>query len=305
MSRTARSLGISHRGLGADSSERDKSLSTLKRKTMSNTTSPPHTTTAHHPYIHNPQPPPPQPRRLPPRQPRPEIRQLIPSQLFRTTPPLNPNFGHRLGPKPPQHMRVILAQHNGGPRSRFHPSITDWNYKITTYQPDIILSTETGQNWRKIPPEDRWFHRVHTKRKKFKTSFNKHHMTASTELAGGTAITSLYEAFARTTQMESDPSGLGRWTSARVQGKNNTWTRAISVYRPTYNTDTLGTTYVQHLNYYRAHNRQGCPRLLILEDLRAQLADWISQGDNLIVGIDANEDVRSGDPFGQLGPQVF
>ena len=201
-------------------------------------------------------------------------------------------------------MRVILAQHNGGPRSRFHPSITDWNYKITTYQPDIILSTETGQNWRKIPPEDRWFHRVHTKRKKFKTSFNKHHKTASNELAGGTAITSLYEAFARTTQMESDPSGLGRWTSARVQGKNNTWTRAVSVYRPTYNTDTLGTTYVQHLNYYRAHNRQGCPRLLILEDLRAQLADWISQGDNLIVGIDANEDVRSGDTasmFNSLG----
>ncbi|CAB9531157.1 expressed unknown protein [Seminavis robusta] len=55
-----------------------------------------------------------------------------------------------------------------------------------------------------------------------------------------------------------------------------------------------GSTYRQHMNYYREQGRHQCARLLFLEDLRDQLAEWAALGDELIVGLDANEDVRDG-----------
>ena len=55
------------------------------------------------------------------------------------------------------------------------------------------------------------------------------------------------------------------------------------------------TTWMQQSRYYRETRQDDrCPRTIFLEDLKTTIQPWIDAGDQVIVGIDANEDVRQG-----------
>lgn len=90
-----------------------------------------------------------------------------------------------------------------------------------------------------------------------------------------------------------DPTGLGRWCWMRFQGRNGIRVRIISVYRPC-NAPGATTTYQQQNRYLRKHDSDFEPGEALYEDLYLACSEWREAGDQLIVGIDANKDVCTG-----------
>jgi hypothetical protein len=60
----------------------------------------------------------------------------------------------------------------------------------------------------------------------------------------------------------------------------------------------LGSVYVQHLNYLRApaiKRYKECPRQAFITDLENRIRAWQTLGYEIVMGLDANEDVRNGE----------
>ena len=112
---------------------------------------------------------------------------------------------------------------------------------------------------------------------------------------GGGQASSLGEAKTRLFgTMGSDKENLGRWTWARLQGRHNFFTRIISAYKPCKNTSDLGSSYQQQPSYFRGIGEFRCPLKMFDLDLQGQLQEWLEEGDQIILGVDLNEDVRTG-----------
>ena len=92
----------------------------------------------------------------------------------------------------------------------------------------------------------------------------------------------------------TDSTSLSRWTWARFRGKSNTVIRVVSAYRPTENHGPT-TTWSQHERYYQQHRNIQAPRVQAIfdHDLVNSIQAWISLGDSIVLGIDANDDVRT------------
>lgn len=90
-----------------------------------------------------------------------------------------------------------------------------------------------------------------------------------------------------------DESGLGRWVVMVFRGQNGITTRVVSCYNPCYNSKTLSkTSYQQHRRYFITKEKDTtCPRRRFRDDLVQQLLQWRSDGDRLIVCMDANEHI--------------
>ncbi len=161
---------------------------------------------------------------------------------------------------------------------------------------DCYMMAEIGLNWRKVGVNDRWFERVLGKFKTSRTvlAHNVTELCQSKVLqTGGVGLISTDEVTHRIMSTGKDPTGLGRWCWTRFQGKNGIKVRTISVYRPC-EAPGATTTYQQQLRFLRHHQVEFEPREALYEDLYMECADWIEEGNQLILGIDANEDVRTG-----------
>ena len=161
---------------------------------------------------------------------------------------------------------------------------------------DCYMMAEIGLNWRKVGVNDRWFERVLGKFKTSRTvlAHNVTELCQSKVLqTGGVGLISTDEVTHWIMSTGKDPTGLGRWCWTCFQGKNGIKVRTISVYRPC-EAPGATTTYQQQLRLLRHHQVEFQPREALYEDLYMECADWIEEGNQLILGIDANEDVRTG-----------
>ncbi len=89
-----------------------------------------------------------------------------------------------------------------------------------------------------------------------------------------------------------DTSGLGRWTVITLKG-DGVPTRVVCGYNPCGNGKlNSGTTYQQQRRYFITKKKDlTCPRKKFHDDLMQQLEKWRTNGDRLIVCMDANEDI--------------
>ena len=60
------------------------------------------------------------------------------------------------------------------------------------------------------------------------------------------------------------------------------------------NTDTGATVLEQHRRYFRSHNNFKDPRKIFVSDMEKEMEKWKNMGEQVIVCLDANEDVRQG-----------
>jgi hypothetical protein len=109
---------------------------------------------------------------------------------------------------------------------------------------------------------------------------------------GRTSTWSIDNAVHRAIESGADLSGLGRWSWTRYRGRGNVTLRAISAYRPCLSHGPL-TVYAQHQNYFDSKNIEGCPRDLFTSHLLEELNTWMALGDQIILMMDANEDIRT------------
>ena len=101
------------------------------------------------------------------------------------------------------------------------------------------------------------------------------------------------EALPRVCAKGHDPERLGRWTWLRLQGKNNIYTRIVSAYQPVKNTSEIGSTYQQQLRYFRNQEIYTDPLTLFDRDLLTEITLWMSEGDNIVISFDSNQDIQN------------
>ena len=93
----------------------------------------------------------------------------------------------------------------------------------------------------------------------------------------------------------ADKTSMGRWVWTLLSGKNSVKLRVISGYQPNldYN-DRRGTVFSQQEQYLRSHNNNRNPQRAFVKDLEAQLDLWMREGNLIIIGLDANDNVQTG-----------
>ena len=205
-------------------------------------------------------------------------------------------FGDIMQRKSPNTLRIMLHNINRLPIYKNQDKSKKLFSYIANKQIDVALLTEIGLYWKLIHNNDKWHERIrHVFRSaKYSLSYNTTEPTM-TEMVqfGGTASMAVDDCAHRVIAHGTDTTGLGRWSWLRMEGKNNHHLRVVSAYRPV---DSVGhrTVQAQHTRYFRTKLKDVDPRQVFYEDLHDEVTKWKELGDHIIIGIDANEDVRTG-----------
>lgn len=217
-------------------------------------------------------------------------------------------FGDLLVKKTDNTLRIMLHNINRLPSQRQTVKSKQLVSMIANRQIDIALLTEIGLYWKLVKTEDQWHERV---RESFQASrtelaYNKTepNLTAMVQFGGAAAI-AVDDASHRLTSQGQDTTNLGRWAWLRFEGKQGHFLRVVSAYRPvTNNSPGPGTVQAQHERFFGKEGRDEGPREAFYTDLMADVIAWKALGDHIVIGLDANEDVRRGDTatiFASLG----
>jgi len=87
-------------------------------------------------------------------------------------------------------------------------------------------------------------------------------------------------------------TGLDRWCWTRLRGKENHFLCIVSAYRPCESDGHL-TMYQQQIRWFSKQGKDIFPRTQILTDLSAQVKQWTSEGDTVVLLADINDDIRT------------
>ena len=102
-----------------------------------------------------------------------------------------------------------------------------------------------------------------------------------------------FEATTRHKGVGNDPTGLARWVSVLMEGRENHKTRFVQAYNPCFS-EWLNSVYQQQARYLRDEKRKENPHKAFEKDFKAALVEWLGNGDSIVVSIDANQDVLNG-----------
>jgi hypothetical protein len=167
---------------------------------------------------------------------------------------------------------------------------------ITRHEFDILGFQELNTHWKKRPSGTQmeelifgWFTRL-----RMNLSYFKQYPASDGQQQGGVAQWAIGGIADRANERGEDPTGLGRWTWQRLQGKQGRALRVATAYRPVLNKDGLKSVWSQQRSFWLAKGEDCCPRQRFVEDLATEVKEWVDAGDQVILIIDANEDVREG-----------
>ena len=227
--------------------------------------------------------------------------------------PSGDHFGDDPNIQPAGLTRVVFQNVRGVPDRSNHPKQTrlfDW---IKKERVGIALFAEMNKHWPSVPRGQKW-------RDRLRSSFSAGHFssvawnTRQRRIGGsksqpGGCSTSIIGQVAHGAQSSGqDPTGLGRFSWCRIQGKarkRNFWNSAddedvrsrtqdlivVSAYRPCGSGKGPTTVWAQHKDYFLSKGRQEDPRAAFITDLEAAIEEWTSWGCEIIIGMDANEDL--------------
>ena len=91
-----------------------------------------------------------------------------------------------------------------------------------------------------------------------------------------------------------DPSGLGRWAWTRYRGRQGIHLRVVTAYRPVLNTSGALSVWNQQKAHFETKDDDRCPRAIFTDDMLKEIRNWKEEWDQIVIGIDANEDVHTG-----------
>lgn len=167
---------------------------------------------------------------------------------------------------------------------------------INKFQLDAIAIQEPNKNWYYIDENHRWPQRTRHwwEARHNSIAHNTYDISEESFLPGGNIITTINKAAYRVSKAETDPTNLGRWTSTLFKGKNNIRTRLISAYRTcVISSAGENTVHRQQERYLDDHKIDKTPRQALFDDLGSQVDTWITAGEQIVLIMDANTDIRS------------
>ena len=168
---------------------------------------------------------------------------------------------------------------------------------MTETESDVFGMAELNLNLQVLGPSFQWLERFrHLHRNHSIHATNRHDSSKKRTLFGGTAQISTGACSHRAIASGTDESGLGRWVWTLFAGRNKTRLRVISGYRPNPDTtDSPGSVYSQQERRLHATGDDRNPRRAFIKDLEQKLEGWMEEGNLILIGMDANDNVRTGD----------
>jgi len=164
---------------------------------------------------------------------------------------------------------------------------------------DIFLTTENNVAWHCITTTQQLLEwtRGWWEASQLSIGHNKQDPSANPYQLEGVAILSCNRAAHGVAGSEQDYTRLGWFCWTTYQGKNNLILQIISGYQ-LCNSDnghlSVLQQHWQYLDQYQPDNKAH-PCNLFWTDLRTILQQWMDQGDQIIMGIDANKDIQHPD----------
>jgi hypothetical protein len=215
-------------------------------------------------------------------------------------------FGDAMKQKPPNTARFGFQNIQLLPANSRHYKSRQLVDHIVQAELDALLMNEVGINWDSLSADNQWVERTIGKLHG-STAIFAHNTTeldiTDTIQYGGVGIVATKELAHRIIARGRDPTKLGRWAWIRIQGKEGHTVRIATAYRP-WESPGASTVFHQQARGLSSNNDHRNPISALIDDLTAAITEWKAAGDHIIIGMDANEDVRHGtvhDMFAALG----
>jgi Reverse transcriptase (RNA-dependent DNA polymerase) len=205
-------------------------------------------------------------------------------------------FGDQITKKDSNMLRIGFQNVGGFTLNKNKLKDNNIRYGIQKWEFDIFGFAEMNIDWRLQKEHDKLYYRT-------KGWFESLHLSyanncTSSPLAphqwGGTALFSINKAAHRVIDKGCDKSKLGRWCWTRYRGKNNLTLTIITGYRPNPPSGPL-SVYAQHRHFLNQNHDTRCPRLAFLQDICAEIREFMEWGDQVILMLDGNTDMRYSD----------
>ncbi len=205
-------------------------------------------------------------------------------------------FGDSIKIKKPNILRIGFQNIGGFPliRNKHKDDIircgsTKWDF-------DLFGVAETNVDWRLVREEDQLYFRTKEwwESSHLSLSYNCSGAPITPHQYGGTALFSLDKASHRVIDKGADTTKLGRWSWTRYRGRNNQTLRVIVGYHPNPPGGPF-IVYAQHRTFFNSKGSDICPRLAFLQDLCAAINEFKETGDNIILLLDGNTDMKRSD----------
>ena len=204
------------------------------------------------------------------------------------------DYGDAMGPKRPKFFRFGAGNIQNLYQKSFYQKSKHIAKFMKEAEIDVGLFAEMGRNWQLAEPSRQWNGRfpgyLHPKSV---CANNFHEEVGTIDQPGGVAITSTFEATHRYHESTVDPSYMGRWASMCFKGRQKHRFRVVSVYSPCP-TKGKGTTHTQQIAHLRSQQCDDKPVKKLQKDIADALRQWIDDGEEILLYIDANEDTRKG-----------
>jgi len=203
-------------------------------------------------------------------------------------------WGDRMGEKGRDITRIGFLNINTFPLQTQDAKYLQLRQYTTGHDFDIIGMAEINRCWSSanISLQDlltEWFPMIQVTQ-----SYNQMVKVNSSFLAGGVAQIAIGGTASRVCGFINNNSGLGRWGGQTFRAKQNTNVHIITAYRPVLNTSSIGSVWNQHKAHFDNTGREGCPRSLFVDDMVEEIRKLMETGDQVIIMIDANENVEKG-----------
>ena len=206
----------------------------------------------------------------------------------------------KISSKRPDSSRILFLNMNGLPRKASSVMNQTLMTSINMTGADIVGLAEHNCNFKRMPQHDQWQERTKEwwESSKSSVSSNQHDISDSHYLPGGTITVAINKSSHRAgpNAIPKDPTGMGRWSSIVFRGSHGITLRIITAYRvckqPNPGPNTAAS---QHHRYMISKGDTRHSRDAILEDLDIAVKSYHDAGEQVILMMDCNEDVRS--PF--------
>ena len=204
-------------------------------------------------------------------------------------------WGHKLGAKKSSDcFRIGLLNPNGLPVKGTDIKNKILRDYINQTQLDSVCLSECNIHWKQLPIDQRlhertlgWWECLHTN-----TAYYDTYKTSATQQAGGVSLWSIDKGAHRVMEHGRDSRGLGRWVWTRYRGKQGINLRVVTGYRPVLNKTGEQSVWNQQRSYFDDHDDDRCPREIFIDDLVLEAKQWLEAGDQLVIALDVNDDVR-------------
>jgi hypothetical protein len=174
-----------------------------------------------------------------------------------------------------------------------------WNifFHIAEGEYDVWLTCDVSLCWRNLIAADQWeertFGKFHDSTSIF--AYNTTEPTLEDKIQyGGVGTVASSEIKHSIIKQGKDPSGMGRWTWIRSAGKEGHHVRYVTACRPC-KSGGAGSVFQQHVRALGKNDDFRNPHTALLDKLTSAIEEWKLEGDPIILHMDVNEDVRSGE----------